>query len=260
MNTHNTLPSKTQPAFGEGYDGDVMFYDDVNSERRKDIDLYRELLSEETRSILDVACGTGQVTRGLAEGRARVVGIDSSAGMLARARAHRSDNIEFELGDMAGWDIGERFDAVTCTFNSLQHLLTLDELLRFFASARAHLHPSGRLFFDIQCPHFDFLSFRRTNVFRFTFHSGILGQSVDLFEDSAYNRATQVNTIDYSYRLAGVGTELFRHRFQMRQIFPQELQAVLKLMGFKVICIFGGVDRRPLDTKALQQIVVCTPA
>jgi SAM-dependent methyltransferase len=50
---------------------------------------------------LDVACGTGVLTKALAEAGAHVIGLDASEGYLEAARLHRSHpNIAYEHGDI----------------------------------------------------------------------------------------------------------------------------------------------------------------
>lgn len=69
------------------------------------------------QAVLDVACGTGVVTREAAErlaGRGRVVGLDLNEGMLAVARRLRPD-IEWRQGDAAKLPFRDAsFDAVLC--------------------------------------------------------------------------------------------------------------------------------------------------
>src|ERR1700692_868846 len=51
--------------------------------------------------VLDVACGTGVLTKALAETGAHVIGIDASEGYLEGARRHRfHPNITYEQGDI----------------------------------------------------------------------------------------------------------------------------------------------------------------
>src|SRR6478735_1489682 len=51
--------------------------------------------------VLDVACGTGVLSKALADASAHVVGIDASEGYLEGARQHRSHrNITYESGDI----------------------------------------------------------------------------------------------------------------------------------------------------------------
>jgi SAM-dependent methyltransferase len=68
--------------------------------------------------VLDLACGTGALTRVVADrvgAGGRVVGVDLSAGMLARARAGSSGQIELLQGDATALPLPDAcFDAVVC--------------------------------------------------------------------------------------------------------------------------------------------------
>jgi trans-aconitate methyltransferase len=61
--------------------------------------------------ILDVGCGTGQLTAQLAESGAEVTGLDRSAEMLDQA-TRNFPGLRFELGDAAQFTFPEPFDAV----------------------------------------------------------------------------------------------------------------------------------------------------
>ena len=67
--------------------------------------------------VLDVACGTGVLTKAVAETGAQVIGIDASEGYLAGARRHRSHpNIAYEHGDIRQMRFdNDAFDAAVST-------------------------------------------------------------------------------------------------------------------------------------------------
>jgi ubiquinone/menaquinone biosynthesis C-methylase UbiE len=67
------------------------------------------------RTALDLGCGTGILTRGLADHVEKVVGVDSSEEMLRRARGHgEGGEIEYVKMDVTSIDhLGERYDLVT---------------------------------------------------------------------------------------------------------------------------------------------------
>jgi len=55
--------------------------------------------------VVDLGCGTGELTRALHE-RSRAhstLGLDSSPAMLERSADHAGEGVSFELGDIAGW-------------------------------------------------------------------------------------------------------------------------------------------------------------
>lgn len=96
--------------------------------------------------VLDVACGTGAVTRLLAErvGRTgRVVGLDVNAGMLAVARAAAmTATIEWNEGNATDMPLpNAAFDAVVCQ----QGLQFFPDKLAALHEMRRVLSPGGRL-------------------------------------------------------------------------------------------------------------------
>jgi ubiquinone/menaquinone biosynthesis C-methylase UbiE len=97
------------------------------------------------QAVLDVACGTGVVARCARErigASSRLVGVDSSAAMLAVARDAAPD-VEWREGDAAALPLreGERFDLVTCQ-QGLQFFADKPAALREMTRALA---PGGRL-------------------------------------------------------------------------------------------------------------------
>ncbi len=61
--------------------------------------------------IVDLGCGSGQLTAAIAEAGATVIGLDSSSEMLAAARAHYPE-LDFRPADAADFTIDPQVDAV----------------------------------------------------------------------------------------------------------------------------------------------------
>ena len=93
--------------------------------------------------VMDVACGTGAVTRAIMEildGKGRVCGVDPSEGMLAEAR--KSVAAEFQSGHAEALPFPDRsFDFLTMGY-ALRHV---EDLNRTFAEYHRVLRPDGRL-------------------------------------------------------------------------------------------------------------------
>jgi trans-aconitate methyltransferase len=69
------------------------------------------LAPQRGEKILDLGCGSGQLSAAIAYAGAAVIGLDSSPEMLAEARAHYP-TIEFRLGDAADFALESPVDAV----------------------------------------------------------------------------------------------------------------------------------------------------
>lgn len=93
--------------------------------------------------VLDVACGTGVLTKAVAETGAHVIGIDASEGYLAGARRHRSHpNIAYELGDIRRMRFdNDAFDAAVSTL--ALDLLPKPEIEQVVAEMRRVTRPGG---------------------------------------------------------------------------------------------------------------------
>jgi len=94
-------------------------------------------------TLLDVACGTGAHLAELRR-RYRCEGLDREPELLAVAR-ERLPDVPLHQGDMRDFDLGRRFDAVTCLFSSIGYLMTLEALEAALAAMTRHLEPGGVL-------------------------------------------------------------------------------------------------------------------
>ncbi len=74
-------------------------------------DLLELLAPQPGERILDIGCGTGQLTADIARSGASVIGLDYSDDMLSDARRNFPE-LTFVSGDAAAFDFAEAFDAV----------------------------------------------------------------------------------------------------------------------------------------------------
>ncbi len=103
--------------------------------------VHRILDSLAPGDALDAACGTGRHTRYLHAQGHRVIGVDSSPDMLARARAG-NPGVEFLAGDLHALPVpDEGVDLVVCAL-ALPHVPALSPVLAEFARV---LRPGGHL-------------------------------------------------------------------------------------------------------------------
>ena len=103
--------------------------------------LERILAAKAGGTLLDVACGTGSHLVRL-RGAFLAEGLERDPEMAAVARAK---GLVVHEGDMERFDLGRRFDAVTCLFSSIGYMETPARLARAICRMAAHLAPGGRL-------------------------------------------------------------------------------------------------------------------
>ncbi len=103
---------------------------------------------------LDLACGTGRIACYLAEHGFEVTGLDRSAAMLEIARSRAgADRISWVEGDMRNFALPERYDLVTCNFDSMNQLLAPAAVRELLALVARHLVPGGYFVCDVLTRH-----------------------------------------------------------------------------------------------------------
>jgi SAM-dependent methyltransferase len=98
--------------------------------------------------LLDVCCGTGDLARTLSERGYRVTGLDSSEPMLGFARRN-APAARFVLADAREFRLAGVFHGAVSTFDSLNHVLTVEELERVFRNVHGALVKGGVWVFDL---------------------------------------------------------------------------------------------------------------
>ena len=94
-------------------------------------------------SLLDVACGTGQHLAHL-QAHYQVEGVDLSQEMLAVARK-RNPDVPLHQGNMVDFDLGQRFDAITCLGSAIGYTKTVKKLNQAVGNMARHVRPGGIL-------------------------------------------------------------------------------------------------------------------
>jgi len=254
----------------EHYENAVL-YDYEYRRRRADIRFYRDVArSRGADSVLDLACGTGRMALPLARDGCRVVGLDMSVPMLARAnqRAQRLGRaararVSFVCGDMRQFALGRRFALAISTFNAFEHLYTRTDFAACLACTRAHLAPGGLLVFDVQNPDLRWLlRDARKRWARTRFRDPSTNCRVEYTTNHVYDPVSQIVYIKLYYQTLEDDPSqrtLSVVRLAQRKFFPAELEALVAANGFSVERRYGDFDRDPLDAYHENQVLVCRP-
>ena len=129
----------------------AQIYDGLKGSRTETIAHIKKLIAvycPYAHSLLELACGTGSILEGFADGPYELVGLDNSPAMLKLAR-QKLPGVDFVQADMTNFSLGRKFDAICCVHNSVNHLLSFDQWLKLFRAARRHLHEGGVFIFDM---------------------------------------------------------------------------------------------------------------
>jgi SAM-dependent methyltransferase len=135
------------------YETFYRFYDTVMGDRSAAASYIGELIDHHrpgTRTVLEIACGTGTVL-GLLSQSYEVTGLDRSRKMLAIAR-RKLPQTRFFCQDMTNFAIERKFGAIVCVYDSINHLLRFSDWQKVFRRVRFHLKDDGIFVLDVNTP------------------------------------------------------------------------------------------------------------
>ena len=217
------------------YDAIARLYDPWSRSVTEDISFYvAEARCVSPGAVVELGVGTGRIAVPVAAEGIRVIGVDSSAGMLEVCRervesAGVEELVDLRLGDLRAPPVSERVGLVICPFRSYLHLRTDEERLDALRAARELLVPGGRLVFDVFAPGDDDIA--ETD-------GRWLEREPEIFERADWD--TNTRTLTLSVRgPSGEAT------MALAWLSADEWRALLERAGFGVDALYGWFDRRP---------------
>ena len=238
---------------------DSIFYDLVHGAfaAPETLSFYEDKIALYGEPVLELACGSGAYLIPLAEKGVEAAGIDISAEMLKRAEekaAARKVKLDLHQGDIRSFELNKKFPLILLIGNSLQHLLTREDVQKCFAAVKRHLMPEGRFIVEVFNPSLKILS-RSPNEIVLDSEYEPPGGKFVLNGQVDYEAATQINHIKWTFKNVSGGKQ--KHfRFSMRQFFPQEFDVLFFYNNFQIEQKFGDRDGSLFTSDSPRQIVI----
>ncbi len=213
--------------------------------------------------VLELACGTGRILEPLAKAGFPVTGIDLSRGMLAEAQRKAqagATSSRYIEADIRQFSLDERFALIFIAGNSICHLLDIDSFDACISCVRRHLADGGRFIVDVYVPNPQLLLGDSQTRRRFAEYDHPDGDGrVSVTETSHYDAISQIKSVKTFHRFPG-GMPETEGSLVLKMYFPQELQALLRHNGLRLLEAYGDYDMTPLTNASAKQIYVLEAA
>lgn len=226
-------------AFAGYYDG--LMEDACYEERCRYLLELLKRHNHEAGITLDLACGTGTLTRLLAKSGIDVYGVDSSAEMLSEAMQKSSDeglNLLFLRQSMEKLNLYGTINTCVCTLDSINHITDPVKLRTAFDRVGLFMDNDGLFVFDVN------------TIYK---HREILKDNTFVFENEKVfcvwqNRLCKDDTVSISLDFFEEENGVYyrsRESFCERAYSDREIKGMLENAGFAVEAVYGDMSFAP---------------
>jgi SAM-dependent methyltransferase len=221
-------------AVASPYDAIAELYDPWSRSVTEDVPFYVAEARKAGGPVVELGVGTGRIAVPTAAAGVPVIGVDSSAGMLAVCRRYAEQSgvaslVDLRLGDLSSPPVSERVRLVTCPFRSYLHLHDHRARVAALRAARELLVPGGRLIFDVFAPHRDDIE---------ETHGRWIEREPGIFERADWDEDEQ--TLTLSVRGPQGETTM-----RLAWISEPKWRQTLEDAGFEIERTYGWFDYRP---------------
>jgi ubiquinone/menaquinone biosynthesis C-methylase UbiE len=244
-----------------GWDEYAPFYDWENAQTvaRRDVRFWQRLAAaqdeDDEGSALELGCGTGRITVPVARAAGRLVGIDRSDAMLARARTRLrrgglGGRAALVRGDIRWLPFRGRpgFHLVMAPYGILQSLTRERDLAAALESVARVLRRGSLFGVDLvpDLPRWSEYDKRVTLRGRTR-----RGSMVTLVESVRQDRARRLTIFDHEYvEHRGRSRKVHRFSLTFRTLSVPQMCRRLEKAGFRIDAVLGDYDGGPWDARA----------
>lgn len=202
--------------------------------------------------LLDLACGTGNLSTELCGLGYDVIGVDASPDMLSEAMSKNMGikRILYLCQDSAELDLYGTIDVTVCALDSLNHITDPEKLKNTFEKVSLFTAPGGLFLFDVNTEYK---------------HREVLGNQTfvydldDLFcvwqNSTDENLLTEIS-LDFFVQQGNNTYERQSERFFERAWTQKHLCDLLELTEFELLAIYEGDTFQPVHEKSQRAVIV----
>ncbi|MFP4186410.1 MAG: class I SAM-dependent methyltransferase [Candidatus Natronoplasma sp.] len=231
---------------------------DAWTKREIDIPFYKKQVKKYGDPVLELGCGTGRITIPIGKEGYDIIGLDLSKKLLERAKEKAEEDDlapKFIQDDMRDFSLEKTFNLIFIPFNSIHHILTLDEMEKVLNNVKKHLKPGGRFVLEFFNPDLDILNRdpkEEHEVIKYQDPDG--KDEIKVTECTDYESAKQLMHLTWYYDIEGKTKE---REWTVRVWFPKEAETILKYNHFEIEYKYGDFDGSRFTNNSAQQILIC---
>ena len=230
-------------------------YDALHSDIGTDENVIKYYAEKCNGPVLEIACGTGRLSKYIIDLGLPYTGIDNSKPFLNASLQKYGQNGTFLFDDMRDFKLADKFDFIFIGFNSFLHNLTDKDALNCLKCVREHLASDGIFLLSIFLPDPEFL-YRDEYLYEARTFFNYKGKQCRVLEKNSYDDETQINNLTWQLEINGKLSDE-TYSFKQRMFYPHKMHLLFQESGFSVQEKFGDWDMNPLNEESPLQIHIC---
>ncbi|GHU62604.1 methyltransferase [Clostridia bacterium] len=204
--------------------------------------------------VVDLACGTGKITRELAKAGYDMIGIDQSEDMLRIAQEKEKDSsILYLLQDMRSFELYGTVRAVLTICDSLNYLLKKEEWEAVAKLVKLYLDPGGVWIFDFHTP--DYYEALSGEVLAEQREEG------SFIWENIYEKESKLHQAELTFFLPIKKEQnLYQKTTEIhsqRAMYLEEVQEILVKAGLIFLEAYSGFEEKKAQGKEERILVIC---
>lgn len=204
--------------------------------------------------VLDLGCGTGNLTELLYTAGYDMIGVDASADMLEQAvRKKEEANIDvlYLMQEMEAFELYGTVRAVVCCCDCINYLTEPEALLRCFKLVNNYLDPGGLFLFD----------FNTVHKYRDEIGDAVIAENREdcsFIWENTYDEDSRMNEYDLTLFMREADGRYGKHTetHMQRGYELAEIKELLERAGLRFEGAFDDYTEKEPDEKS-GRIVVC---
>ncbi|WP_054251991.1 class I SAM-dependent DNA methyltransferase [Neofamilia massiliensis] len=226
---------------------DKLIYD-VDYDKIVDfINREKEKYNIKGNSLLELGCGTGNITSKL--NGYNIIAMDNSDEMLslAREKSFGRRNIRFLQGDIRDFSLNKDFDMAIAVLDVFNYITEYDDLLKVFDLVYKHLKKDGLFIFDVNSA-YKISEFIGNNIF-----SDEVDDTLYVWQGS-FDEETKINEylLTFFQKVSGSSYERFDETHRERAYTLEEIYKALDQKGFTEIKVYDSYTYKEVSDKTLR--------
>ncbi|MEO0275233.1 MAG: class I SAM-dependent methyltransferase [candidate division WOR-3 bacterium] len=211
-----------------------------------------ELFNVHPEKILDIACGTGEEIVYLCEMGFDITGVDISESMLeiAKRKLKGKKNVRLLKMDMRELNLNEKFDAVFSFFDSMNYLLTIEDMERCFKGVYNVLKNNGIFIFDMNTYY---------SLKEIWDNSTTIKERGNVYSiwKNEWNEEERISTLKLLLHVKEKDKSfLIEEIHKEKAYFPDEIESLLKKVSFKKVYFFDFKTFNEINETTIRMVVV----